>query len=241
MAKAGRPSNAELAARAARLAAGTATDDDLPEWQERNDSETDAAAVALLERSGEALGLTRDGTELPGPADGIGNDSDESKNQMTTEAIMANAEFPTTPNGVFAASHPGSEFIPVPDPSTNSTLTSYDVASLQVAGTSSSVTNTLLEVMCGSLERGHFEMLFRRLRQCTSPVLTEPDIWRIMQFLVSRTPMLCHNLIRHNAATAVATMRTTGRGINFGGLPVLTAPALASYFCQGIAPVARKI
>lgn len=232
----GRPTNEERARRNARMESGESP----PGWQDQdqNDSPSDAAAVAILERSAETMGLTRNGTELPNQSQDNPATASRIEISMASSDLLSDA--PQT-----EASAESTAVLERPIEThaehvlQSTSLTPLDIASLAVSTVSPNVVNTLLEVLCANLERGHFDMLFRRLRG-PDYNLTEPEIWKIMQFLASRTPMLCHNLLRHNAAITVAGMRTTGRGIDFNGMSPPTAPALASHFCQGIAP-ARKM
>jgi hypothetical protein len=206
MAKTGRPTNEERAARAAKVASGEIQ----PEWDtDRNDSPTDEAAVALLERSGVALGVSGpNGEELDG---------------------STLPDFTDAPVGTPAMSIAPQE------------SASSDVAEIQIAAVGPEVTTALLEVLCMCLEKQDFIVLFRKLRQYSEIRLHEADIWRIMQFVASRTTRDNHNLLRHNAAIAASTLRTEGRGMDFGSFTPIHSPTLASLLCQGIQPRQRNI
>lgn len=216
MAKTGRPTNEERAARAAKVASGEIQ----PEWDtDRNDSPTDEAAVALLERSGVALGVS-------GPN---GEELDGSTLPDFTDAPVG------TPAMSIAPQESASSDV------ADSSLTAIDRAKIQIAAVGPEVTTALLEVLCMCLEKQDFIVLFRKLRQYNEIRLHEADIWRIMQFVASRTTRDNHNLLRHNAAIAASTLRTEGRGMDFGSFTPIHSPTLASLLCQGIQPRQRNI
>jgi len=127
-------------------------------------------------------------------------------------------------------------------PATISTaMTPIEFVNLQVKSASDgNFANQLLSIMCQSLEKMQIPGLFRKLFRVAR--LTEPDLWRIVQYMAANTERLKHHgLIRINASQIASQMRTNGRGIEFEkqGLKPIPTPDLAIYFTNGVIPMQK--